>query len=69
MPAIRWTFNLGIYNAQALDFSFDLEGVTYAGEVIASTPAPGSTYVVYFDAPAAEAEDLLPDLDATVGQL
>lgn len=59
-------FFLGIYDAQLLDFSFDLDGVAYAGELVAATPAPGLTYVVYFDAPAEDAEVLLPDFDAVL---
>ncbi len=57
-------YTLGSYDALLLDFSFDLDGVAYVGEIVASTPTPGLTYVVYFDAPAEEAEYLLPDLDA-----
>ncbi len=57
---------LGSFAAQLFDFSFDLNGVAYAGELVASTPTPGLTYVVYFDAPADEAEILLPDLDAVL---
>ena len=61
-----YDYLLGSYEAQLVDFSFEFDGVAYAGELIASTPAPGLTYVVYFDAPAEEAEALLPDLDAVL---
>ena len=57
---------LGLYDAQLLDFSFDTGGVTYSGEIVASTPTPGVTYAVDFVAPADEAEALLPDLDAVL---
>jgi hypothetical protein len=57
-------YMLGSFPALLLDFSFDLDGVPYVGEMVAATPTPGLTYVVYFDAPAEEAEVLLPDLDA-----
>lgn len=57
---------LGSFAAQLVDFRFDLDGVAYAGELVASTPTPGSTYVVSFYAPAEEAEILLPDLDAVL---
>lgn len=57
---------LGSYDAQAIDFSFEFDGNDYAGELVAATPAPGLTYVVYFDALAEEAEALLPDLDAVL---
>jgi hypothetical protein len=57
---------LGLYDAQLLDFSFDSEGVAYAGEAVAATPAPGLTYAVVFIAPAEDAEALLPDLDAAL---
>lgn len=59
-------YRLGSFAAQLFDFSFDLDGVAYAGEVVASTPTPGLTYVVHFYAPADEAEMLLPDLDAVL---
>jgi hypothetical protein len=59
-------YRLGSFAALLFDFSFDLDGVAYAGEVVASTPTPGLTYVVYFGAPADEAEMLLPDLDAVL---
>jgi hypothetical protein len=59
-------YRLGSFAAQLFDFSFDLDGVAYAGEVVASTPTPGLTYVVYFGAPADQAEMLLPDLDAVL---
>lgn len=57
---------LGSYDALLLDFSFESDGVAYAGEVVASTPTPDVTYVVYFVAPAADVEALLPDLDAVL---
>jgi hypothetical protein len=57
---------LGAYNALLLDFNFDAGDVAYAGEVVASTPTPGVTYVVIFVAPAEEAELLLLDLDAVL---
>jgi hypothetical protein len=59
-------YTLGSYNAQMLDFGFESDGVAYAGEVVASTPTPGVTYVVDFVAPADLAEVLLPDLDAVL---
>ena len=59
-------YMLGSYDAQLFDFSFDTAGVAYAGEAVASTPTPGLTYVVFFVAPAEEAENLLPDLDAVL---
>ncbi len=59
-------YALGAFDAMLLDFSYEVDGMPYAGEVIASTPAAGMTYVVYFEAPAEEAEELLPDLDAVL---
>jgi hypothetical protein len=57
-------YMLGSFPALAFDFSFDLDGVPYVGEMVAATPIAGLTYVVYFDAPAEEAKILLPDFDA-----
>ena len=57
---------LGYFNAQLLDFAFERDGVAYAGEIIAATPAEGLTYIVDFVAPAAAAEELLTDLDAVL---
>ncbi len=59
-------YYLGYFDAQLLDFSFERDGVAYTGEIIAATPAEGLTYIVDFAAPAADAEDLLPDLDAVL---
>ena len=59
-------YMLGAYDALLFDFNFDLDGVAYAGEMVVSTPTPGLTYVVYFDAPTEEAETLLLDLDAVL---
>lgn len=59
-------YTLGLYDAQLLDFTFDVDGTTYAGEVVAATPALGVTYVVDIAAPADEAETLLPDFDAVL---
>ena len=59
-------YYLGYFDAQAFDFAFARDGVAYNGEVIAATPADGLTYVVDFVAPAADAEALLPDLDAVL---
>ena len=61
-----YDFMLGYYDAQLLDFSFVYDGVDYTGEIIAATPIPGVTYVVYFDALANDAEARLPDLDAVL---
>ncbi|MFN2202428.1 MAG: clostripain-related cysteine peptidase, partial [Caldilineaceae bacterium] len=55
---------MGLYDAQLIDFAFDASGVTYAGEIVASTPAPGLTYAVDFVAPEDEFDSLVPDLDA-----
>lgn len=57
---------LGAYDAQMVDLAFTLDGVPYAAEVVAATPESGLTYVVYFEAPAEQAEELLPDLDAVL---
>ncbi|MDI9548762.1 MAG: clostripain-related cysteine peptidase [Chloroflexota bacterium] len=57
---------LGSYDALLLDFSFDSDGVAYAGELVAATPMPGLTYVVFFAALAEEADYLLADLDAVL---
>ncbi len=59
-------YSIGYYDAKMLDFSYSVDGVPYSAEVIAATPTAGTTYVVYFEAPAADAEDLLPDLDAVL---
>lgn len=61
-----YDYTLGYYAAQLLDFAFVYDGVDYTGEIIAATPTPGVTYVVYFEALADEAEALLPDLDAVL---
>jgi len=57
---------LGAYDAKLLDFSFDSEGVAYAGELVAATPMPGLTYLVFFTAPVEEADYLFADLDAVL---
>lgn len=62
-------FILGAFDAQMVDLAFEWEGEPYAAEIVAATPAPGQTYLVYFDAPAGQAEDLLPDFDAVLYSL
>ena len=57
---------LGLYDAQLIDFSFESDGVQYWGEAVAATPTPGLTYVVDFAVPDADADYLLPDLDAVL---
>ncbi|MGL4648307.1 MAG: hypothetical protein ACRC1H_02770, partial [Caldilineaceae bacterium] len=57
---------LGAFDAQMVDLAFTWEGEPYAAEIVAATPAPGLTYLVYFDAPANQAAELLPDLDAVL---
>jgi hypothetical protein len=57
---------LGSFDALLRDFSFEVDGEPYMGEIVAATPTPGLTYFVLFTAPAADGEVLLYDLDAVL---
>jgi clostripain len=61
---------LGAYDAQTIDFAYDLNGQPYYGYVVASTPVEGTTYVVRvsaldakFDELSAEFDDILYSFD------
>lgn len=55
---------LGAYDAQMVDLAFTYDGTPYTIEVVASTPVPGTTYLIYFETPADQAEEYIADLDA-----
>lgn len=64
---------LGAFDAQVVDFTFDLDGQPYYGYAIASTPVAGTTYVVLvssldadFDAVSQDFDDMLYSFDILI---
>ncbi len=57
-------FVLGAFDAKIVDFTADLDGETYYGEIIVTTPAPGATFVVFLTALDSEWDAYLEDFDA-----
>lgn len=64
---------LGAFDAQVIDFTFDLDGQPYYGYAIASTPVAGTTYVVLvssldadFDAVSTDFDDMLYSFDILI---
>lgn len=64
---------LGAFDAQTIDFAFDLDGQPYYGYAVASTPISGTTYVVLassldaeFDQAAADFDDMLYSFDILI---
>ena len=56
------TFVLGAFDAQLVDFDFELDGVAYSASAIASTPTPEATYLVLNVAPADDFEQAVTDV-------
>lgn len=56
------TYVLGAFDAQIIDFDFELDGVAYSASAIASTPTPETTYLVLNLAPAEDFEQAITDV-------
>jgi clostripain len=54
---------LGAFDAQVVDFAFDLDGQPYYGYAVASTPVEGTTYVILVSSLDADFDSLAPLFD------
>jgi hypothetical protein len=57
---------LGAFDAQTIDFAFDLDGQPYYGYAVASTPISGTTYVIVASSLDAEFDELVDEFDDTL---